>query len=309
MRPADSPTADPVLSPGEVLAIVRRHVPGARALTGIDESGRKGRAYFVDEGIVLKTHRPARLRGRLVEEFETSLEKEAFFLAQMEGVEGILTPRPLGHGCEAGVDYVCMTRVSGTSLRRLDLEPGRRGRALRTLGSVLARIHKLPVQPFRATELFPGDETPAALRQRMTSLLIEIADAANGLPREARISGDARDVAVRALALLPEHCTPVSLHSNPAGEHVFVDPERGELLGLIDFGDAYLSHAAFDLRPWRRPEEREAVLAGYAQVSPVDDDFMGAMKVAMVLGELANVTRQRQPPAASQAIIEEILAW
>ena len=98
MRPAESQTADPVLSEGEVLAIVRRHVPEARALTGIDESGRKGRAYFVDEGIVLKTHRPARLRGRLVEEFETSLEKEAFFLAQTEPFEGILTPRPLGHG-------------------------------------------------------------------------------------------------------------------------------------------------------------------------------------------------------------------
>ena len=40
--------------------------------------------------------------------------------------------------------------------------------------------------------------------------------------------------------------------------------------------------------------------------SPVDDDCVAATKVAMILGELANVTRQRQPPAESQAIIEEM---
>jgi Ser/Thr protein kinase RdoA (MazF antagonist) len=30
----------------------------------------------------------------------------------------------------------------------------------------------------------------------------------------------------------------VVLHSNPSPAHVFVDPDTGQLTGLIDFGDA-----------------------------------------------------------------------
>ena len=90
--------ADPVLPVEVVLRLARRHVLTASAVTAVDESGRKGRAYFIDDSIVLKTHRPARLRARVVEEFETSLEKEAFFLSQLARDASIPAPEPLGFG-------------------------------------------------------------------------------------------------------------------------------------------------------------------------------------------------------------------
>src|SRR5918992_1422027 len=95
--------SDPVLPDEFVLTLVRRHMPTARSVTFVDESGRKARAYFIDDEIVLKTHRPQRLRGRIVEEFETSLEKEAFFLQEMNAHSDLPVPIYLGHGKEFGV--------------------------------------------------------------------------------------------------------------------------------------------------------------------------------------------------------------
>jgi len=56
--------ADPVLSPATVLALARRHLPAAAAVTGVDESGGEARAYLVDDDVVVKTQRPHRLRPR-----------------------------------------------------------------------------------------------------------------------------------------------------------------------------------------------------------------------------------------------------
>src|SRR5438105_321198 len=118
--------ADPVLSSDAVLALVKRHVQSARELTFVDESGRKGRAYFVDDDIVLKTQRPRRLRTRVIEEFETSLEKEFFFLQQIEREPSIPAPGALGYGRDGQVEYLCMTRVPGVNLRRAELSGAER---------------------------------------------------------------------------------------------------------------------------------------------------------------------------------------
>jgi hypothetical protein len=105
-----------------VLDICRRYVPSASRVTFIDESGRKARAYFIDNNVVLKVQRPYRLRPRAVEEFETNLEKEAFLLRGMERYEGIVTPRLLGYSCESGVEYICMSRMPGVWFKGIELD-------------------------------------------------------------------------------------------------------------------------------------------------------------------------------------------
>src|SRR6185437_11363909 len=58
---------DPVLDPDAALALVRRHVPAARTVAGVDESGGEARTYAVDAGaeaLVLKVQRPQQLRPR-----------------------------------------------------------------------------------------------------------------------------------------------------------------------------------------------------------------------------------------------------
>lgn len=262
MQPSDQPSAgdDPVLSDEALLDIVRRHVPAARRVTAVDESGRKARAYFIDGAIVLKTRRPVRLRSRPVEEFETSLAKEAFFLGQMARDAGIRAPRPLGSGREGGVEYVCMTRMPGVSLRRAQLDPEQRAEVLKELGLTLRRIHCLRVSPFAASGLVPDDGTPAQLRARLEGLFARMAGALAELPAEWRIGLDPGEVAAKAPAALGDQRSRAVLHSNPAGEHVYVDPKSGRFEGLIDFGDAYISHPALDLRPWREPDDRAAII-------------------------------------------------
>ncbi len=310
MQPSYEPSAgdDPVLSDEAVLDIVRRHVPGARRVTAVDESGRKARAYFIDGAIVLKTRRPVRLRSRPVEEFETSLAKEAFFLAQMARDAGIRAPRPLGSGHEGGIEYVCMTRMPGVSLRRAQLNPEQRAEVLKELGLTLRRIHCLSVSPFAASDLFPDDGTPTQLRARLEVLFARMARAIAELPAEWRIGLDPRDVAAKALAGLSDPRPRAVLHSNPAGEHVFVDPESGCFEGLIDFGDAYVSHPALDLRPWREPDDRAAIIAGYTRESGVDDGFLATWRAGLILGLMAALLRRREPPRHLQDLLRQVLA-
>src|SRR4051794_35762650 len=96
---------DPVLDAERVLSLVRRHVPDAEAVTGVDESGGEARTYAIDAGLILKTQRPHRLRPR------TSLEKETFFLQHLAHVAELPVPRVLGYGRDGDVEYICMTRI------------------------------------------------------------------------------------------------------------------------------------------------------------------------------------------------------
>jgi hygromycin-B 7''-O-kinase len=68
------------------------------------------------------------------------------------------------------------------------------------------------------------------------------------------------------------------LHSNPGPPHTFIDPSTGRFQGLIDFGDAYISHPALDLWRWRWPTERAAALAGYTADAAASDGFMRTWK-------------------------------
>ena len=298
---------NPVLPDDVVLALVQRHVPTARRVTFVDESGRKGRAYFVDDEIVLKTHRPQRLRARIVEEFETSLEKEAFFLQQMNTDPRIPVAKLLGHGKEPGVEYVCMSRVPGVALRRAELAPSTRAVALRDLGRTLRRIHSLPQEPIVESGLFPNDGSPEQLKAKLGTLISTIVAAIGGLPEDWRPGVSAERAGASLLDVLPATTERATLHSNPAREHVYVSPQTGELLGLIDFGDAYIGHPAFDLRPWRDPEERATLMAGYVEKGPVDESFMTMWRIGLVLGELAGLLRRREPPARADANLKSLL--
>ena len=93
---------DPVLDPAQVLRLVRQHLPEARAVTGIDETGGEARVYFVDTDVVCKVQRPPQWRSW------TSLEKEVVFLRHLaEAAPDIAVPRVLGYGKEDGVEYTC----------------------------------------------------------------------------------------------------------------------------------------------------------------------------------------------------------
>ena len=283
---ADAP--DPVLDYEWVLSISRRHVPGARAVTGVDESGGEARVYAIDAEIIFKTQRPQQLRAR------TSLEKENFFLRQIAALlPGLRVPRVLGYGREGKYpEYTVMTRVPGVALRNANLDGAARLDVMRELGGTLRRIHQLPQAPFSASGLFPGDASAAHTRARFAELFDDSVARIHQEKRPWSLPLSPEQVVQRALAILPECEQRVALHSNPWHEHTFVDPTSGKFTGLIDFGDAYISHPVFDLRRWRTRKERTALLEGYTQEQPVSDEFVQTWLVAQVAGDLAAIAQQ-----------------
>jgi Ser/Thr protein kinase RdoA (MazF antagonist) len=100
----------------------------------------------------------------------------------------------------------------------------------------------------------------------------------------------------------------VALHSNPGPEHVFVDPSTGRFTGIIDFGDAYRSHAALDFRPWHQPADVADLLAGYRAAGPLPPGFEDVLATCLIMAELGQVARGRQDSQSAAARVRELRA-
>ncbi len=116
------------------------------------------------------------------------------------------------------------------------------------------------------------------------------------------------EVGAKAVASVPRSADRVPLHSNPYLEHVFVYPESGTYAGLIDFGDAYISHPAFDMRRWHRPADREALLDGYTSEQPVSDAFLATWRAVMMLGDAITIANYPERGAEAEQDLLALLA-
>jgi aminoglycoside phosphotransferase (APT) family kinase protein len=272
---------DPVLPDRVVLELVRRHVPKAGAVSGVDESGGEARVYFVDDGLVLKTQRPHRLRPR------TSLAKEAHLLQTLADRLGERIPGLLGYGQgdtgEGPVEYVCMTRLPGSAAGQVAIvdRPG----VLADVGRLLRDLHATPAED----AVVPRDEGWAALRVRLESGFGDVIDALAAHPHRWRLPFGAEEVVSRALGAVPDGdgWRPVVLHSNPGPTHVFVDPATHRFTGVIDFGDSYLSHPALDLHRWPAPADRVLLREAYLHGADAGGDFDRVWTIAMIQTDLA----------------------
>ena len=299
---ADTP--DPVLTDDVVLSLVRRYVPEARVITGVDESGGEARTYAIDDSVILKTQRPQQLRPR------TSLEKEVFFLGQLAAeAPEVSAPRVLGYGRErSSVEYTVMRRMPGIAMRHASLDDGARRDVLLRLGKALRRVHSLPLDPFIASDLFPGDQSFVDTQIRFGNYFNDLADEVTAGRRPWRFPLTVEQVGAKAVASMPRSTERAALHSNPYLEHVFVHPENGSFSGLIDFGDAYISHPAFDMRRWNRPVDREALLQGYTSEEPISDAFLATWRAVMILGDAITIAYYPERAAEAEQDLLALLA-
>ncbi len=291
---------DPVLAQEVVLAAARRHAPQAGRLLEVDESGGEARAYLLEGGIVMKTQRPHRLRPR------TSLAKEQLFLTELEHHGDFAVPQALGHGEMEGIEYLCLTRLDGCALENAAIDPAQRRQVLARLGQLLRAIHEVDQSVLGTSELLPGDRSPADLAVRISASFERLAGMLNADERFRDVL-DVPRIAAECLRLIPTDIEPIALHSNPGPEHTFVEPRSGLFTGLIDFGDAYRSHPALDLRPWTDPSEAEAVLTGYASTGPLPRGFEEVWRTGLVLVELSRASRGRLSPDELAAALDRIL--
>lgn len=214
------------------------------------------------------------------------------------------SPRVLGYGRTDEVEYLAMTRMPGTALARAGLDARARAEVLRAAGRILPRIHAVDQSTLAASGLFPGDSTAQDLPGRVRSSLGRLLpglSAQEGWPAGL----DPERILETAVAATPTDTAPVALHSNPGPEHVFVDPATGGLSGLIDFGDAYRSHPAFDPRTWVSRGDSEALLSGYLDAGPVPDGFLTAWRLGLLIQEAGFAVRGWRPaPEAASRITE-----
>lgn len=294
---------DPVLDEGTVMTIVRRHLPEARAVTAVDESGGEARTYRIDDRWILKTQRPQQLRPR------TSLKKEVFFLNQLKGISGISVPTVIGHGrAEPHIEYTLMTRMAGIAVKHADLHGKDREQLLIDLGRMLRQIHSLSQQPFLDSRLLPGDHSPVDVRWRFGSVFEDVLELIRERGQSWSFRLDPLTLSRQAMQFLPDVDIWVALHSNPGPEHVFVNPDTRKLSGIIDFGDAYFGHPVNDLRRWRSPEDREALFAGYTADAPVTDNFIRTWKVAQALTDMIALSLQLELRQSATDELERLLA-
>jgi hygromycin-B 7''-O-kinase len=298
-------TPDPELAPDVVLALARRHVPTAREVVAVDESGGEARTYAIaDEGeeLIFKVQRPQQLRPR------TSLEKEVFFLRQIaELAPELPVPRVRGTGREnRTLEYTLMTRMPGTAMRHALLTDDQRDAVLWELGRTLRRIHALPLGPFGESNLFPGDYAFPSLQTRFGEAFLDLAARQQHSGQFWPLAISIDELGRRVLLSLPRTQERAALHSNPYREHVFVHAATRRFTGVIDFGDAYVSHQALDLRRWHLPAERSALLAGYTAEQPVSEDFLAVWRAVMILADASALVNNGAIPERIAGVPEDL---
>ena len=196
----------------------------------------------------------------------------------------------LGYGHADGIEYLCLTTMPGTAMRHLQLTPPQRAAALEELGRTLRRVHQIDQSPLATSDLMPGDHGPGDLHIRFADAFERLADTLDHTEGWDNAL-DVRAIAAARHADTPSETNPVALHSNPGPEHTFAHADNGRFSGLIDFGDAYRSHAALDLRPWDNETEARNLLAGYQSLGPLPDSFEHVRRTGLVIMALTRAAR------------------
>ena len=296
--------ADPVLPKEEVLSLARRYVPTARDVVAVDESGGEARTYAVDADIIVKVQRPQQLRTG------TSLECEVLFLEHLEAVAPELSvPRVLGHERPGPMlQYTVLSRIPGVAMRRAALEPAAKREALVELGATLRRIHQVPQAPLADSGIFPGDRGLPDIQGRIGEGFLNLAARLRQDQRPWRFPVPLEDIGVRAMTSIPRGEPLVALHSNPGPEHTFVHPGSGRFSGLIDFGDAYISHPAFDLRRWSGLSDWDAIWQGYTAEDSVGDGFAAVWRALRILADAGAMAADDDGAPTAREDLRRLLA-
>ncbi len=280
------PTAtDPVLAESDVRRMAQEFLPDQLDPESfdVDESGGEARAYLLG-GIVVKVQRPHRRRAR------TSLAKEAAVLkALAEPLPGRV-PSLHGYGVaelpSGRHEFLVLSRIPGHAVRShsgpVDMRP-----LLSEVADILQSVHAIEPETIGGLDTVPTDDAADTLFRRLEDWFADLVELAAGRTDRWRLPVSPGEVALAAIDALPRELvlSPRLLHSNPGPSHVFVD-RRGALTGLIDFGDAYASHPALDLRSWPDPDHRIALRDAYSAGADAGSEFEAIWTVAMMVADM-----------------------
>jgi aminoglycoside phosphotransferase (APT) family kinase protein len=206
----------------------------------------------------------------------------------------VSVPKVLGYDKEETVEYTVMTRMPGKAVKYSDLTAKQREAMYFELGKTLAKIHSLDKNIFVESGLFSDIDIPSDMRERLKMRFERVTKWI--LDRTEHITqADIDTATAQAMAIIgnvPDAEVLVALHSNTGAEHVFVN-EDGTFSGVIDFGDAYISHPICDFRstPVR---DRAMLLEGYKAVTELSDNFKQMWNAVYAIDSIVDVLRNKQ---------------
>jgi len=292
---------DPVLNNDQVLEIAGRHAKSER-VTGVEESGGEARAYCIDTDKVLKVQRPHRVREK------TSQEREVLFLNALGAFPEVTVPEVLGYGRENDqIEYTLMSRMPGRAMRIVHPTGEKRTEILFNLGQMLYFLHNLPDQEgFLHSGLFPIDRDQQDLAKRLIEPLRDLADQISQENLEWALSLTPQQIVEKVSGII-QYDEKRALHSNPALSHTFVDPASQMLTGLIDLGDAYISHPSNDLRRFPSPRDRHELFDGYNSLKKADDPFMSVWVANQLLSDFACIAHDNEFKPEALTEVREIV--
>ncbi len=202
--------------------------------------------------------------------------------------------------------------MPGKAFRRLNPSPKGLDReaAFFSLGKTLRHIHQVSQEPFETSSLFEGDRSFEDFKLRLVELFREALTRIKARTVARNLPQTPEAVAKEALARLPKSDDRVALHSNPGPEHFFLtvnpaEDNKSTFSGLIDFGDAYISHPALDLRRWQLPEDRVSLLEGYRSESPLSENFIKTWQVVSILTGL-NLIANKPDPVLNETVQQDL---
>lgn len=177
---------------------------------------------FGDGRTVIKVSRP-----RWTREIQT----EAVFLRRVHGELPVRTPRVLALGSLEDWPFVVMDQVPGVAVGHLwaELDRSQQERVAVQVGALIRSLHALPVEadPAWATWVASCDASAPTRHRGPAHLVEEIPDFLGPAP--------------------PEPSSPVLLHTEIYEQHVLLDPDTLEIVSLIDFADAAIGDARYEL--------------------------------------------------------------
>jgi hypothetical protein len=178
-----------------------------------------------------------------------------------------------------------MEKAKGRALESLDLTAEERQHYVRLLGAYLKKLHTVKLGGFgwldeahyrRAGEVKGQDST------WRLSVLEKVPSSLAYLEREGAIDRRTAQtihdlIAVHGQVL--DQCAEASLLHGDLGDiHVWVDPERGDITSLVDFGERMAGDPVWDIIEWEW-KERDALLEGYEP----DTEMMSSFEVRFYL--------------------------
>ncbi len=219
------------------------------------------------DSFVLEVNGELIFRFPMWEDVVAYLQKELRLLPVLE--QALSTPIPhfdyIGHG-DANYPYMFVgyRKLGGVALEDESITPEQLAALAPALATFLSELHSFPVA--QAVQVGVEEHTPMQWRERYRERYADLQERVFPLlNQELRAKSerlwedflDDRDSFV---------FQPVLIHCDLACEHIFCDPVRGLLTGVIDWGDATIGDPALDfvgLHDGCGRAFTERVLAGY----------------------------------------------